>query len=111
MFKKNYAKTDTLDQNKFFNKIKMIAGKFQQVRDAVAMFYCLKDPATPLPIKAAITATLIYLVVPTDAIFDMLPGGFIDDAAVITATLAIVQQFITDDHYRLADQFLNQIGK
>ncbi|HYX10206.1 MAG TPA: YkvA family protein [Bacteroidales bacterium] len=39
-----------------------------------------------------IIAGLLYLVSPVDAIFDFLPGGFIDDATVLIWVFSLIQE-------------------
>ncbi len=101
-----------IEENRFFEKMRQAAGKIPFAREAAAMFYCLKDPLTPWAPKVSIASALAYFIFPADAIPDVLaPVGYGDDAAVIFATLRIVYDFITDEHWAKADQFLRITGE
>ena len=53
-------------------------------RDAVVLFHALRDPATPLPIRAAIVALGLYTVSPVDVLPDLaLLFGWADDLALL----------------------------
>jgi uncharacterized membrane protein YkvA (DUF1232 family) len=76
-------------------------------REAVAMYHCLLDPATPLRVKATIVGALLYFVAPLDAIPDALvPVGWTDDVAVLLAAWQVVQLWVTAEHLSRADEFL-----
>ncbi len=91
----------------FLAKAKKYAGKIPFIPDAVAMYYCMLDPETPLWAKSTIAAALVYFIVPFDAIPDVLgPIGFTDDAAVIATALATVERFVTDEHRGRAKKWL-----
>ncbi len=64
---------------------------------ALLLFYTLAHPDTPTWAKALIVAALGYLISPIDAIPDFLPGGFVDDAAALAATVAALGAYITAD--------------
>lgn len=83
-----------------------LAGKIPFARDAIAMVYALQDPNVPLAKKATIGAALLYFLSPFDLIPDFLPGGYLDDAAVIVAAFKSVQDIITDEHLARADALL-----
>jgi uncharacterized membrane protein YkvA (DUF1232 family) len=97
--------TETFDDGAFWDKIRVFAGKIPFAKDVVAMWFAMKDPATPVWAKAAIAGALIYFVSPVDAIPDFLPGGFLDDAGVIAACLATVEMYVTDTHRNSAENF------
>ncbi len=60
--------------------------------DALAAWFCARDPATPTKVKAILLGAVAYFVLPLDVIPDVLPFlGFTDDAAVIGAALAAVR--------------------
>ena len=53
-------------------------------RELLVLLHALRDPATPLPIKAATVLLGLYLVSPVDAISDLLPVlGWADDVALL----------------------------
>jgi uncharacterized membrane protein YkvA (DUF1232 family) len=68
------------------------------VRKALQLFYVLRRPETPAWAKRTVIGALAYLVLPIDAIPDLLPlVGFTDDLAVITAALSTVAFYVNDD--------------
>lgn len=69
---------------------------------ALTLFYCMKDGDTPAWAKAKIAAALGYFIWPIDLIPDALPGGYIDDIAVMTAATAVVAASIKKVHRRKA---------
>ncbi|MGF1480862.1 MAG: YkvA family protein [Cyanophyceae cyanobacterium] len=90
----------------FLKQAKSFIGYVPFVRDAVAMYYCLIDPQTPVYTKGTIAAALAYFVSPVDAIPDVIAGlGFTDDASVIATVLATVSTSITDEHRQKAEEF------
>ena len=75
----------------FWPKIRKVAARVPFVSEALAVWYCARDDATPVAAKGMMLAALAYFVVPTDAVPDFIAGlGYTDDAAVFTAMLAIV---------------------
>ena len=92
----------------FFKKVKRTIGRVPFVPDAVALYFCMRDPITPLWVKSAIAAGLIYFVSPIDAIPDLIGlVGYADDAAVIGTVLATVKNHLTEEHRRKAKAWLN----
>lgn len=82
------------------------------LRDAVAMFFCLKDPETPRTVKALIVAALGYFIFPLDAIPDLAPViGFLDDAGVIAAALAAIVSRIQPRHREQAEGLLKKLRR
>ncbi|MDP2361394.1 MAG: YkvA family protein [bacterium] len=97
----------TFDQKGFWKKVGRLAKILPFIRTAVAMFYCMIDGATPLPVKAAVAGALAYFVMPLDLIPDFLPiVGYGDDAGVVTATYALVRSYVSAEHYARADHKL-----
>ncbi len=91
----------------FWPKIRRVAAKVPFAGDALSIWFCARDPATPAGAKAMIMAGLAYFVVPTDAIPDFLAVvGFTDDAAVIAALLAIVGKNLKPRHKAEAQELL-----
>jgi uncharacterized membrane protein YkvA (DUF1232 family) len=80
-----------------FREGKLIQGTLNQV---AAMFIMLKDPGVPLAAKAEVAAALLYFLNPLDLIPDLLPGGLVDDVALLGVTWKMIQRHITEDHRR-----------
>ncbi len=83
-----------------FARIKKAAARIGRplVEKALYLYFALKNPKTPAWAKRVIYGALAYLVLPVDAIPDLLPGvGFTDDLSVITAALATVSLYINAD--------------
>lgn len=97
---------DHYSEGKFRGFIGRAASRFPSIRQAVAMFYTLKDPSTPAWAKAVIVAVLGYVVCPMDVIPDPLPGGLIDDVAAVGAAYALIGHLIPNKHWKKADRIL-----
>ncbi len=83
-----------------------VAQKVPFSDDIVALYFCATDPAVPAKIKLAIGAALAYLVLPVDAIPDVLPVlGFTDDAAVLTTVYSLVSSYVNEEHRSRAKAF------
>ncbi|HAQ35557.1 MAG: hypothetical protein CMF74_02045 [Maricaulis sp.] len=70
-------------------------GKMRGVGDLVAsaqrLYRLMKSPQTPRWVKLMAVSSLGYLILPTDAVADLIPvAGLIDDASLIAATLAAI---------------------
>lgn len=91
----------------FWPKMRKVAGKIPFAADALALFWCARDPETPAAAKGLMFAALAYFVLPTDVIPDMLAGlGFADDAAVIAAVIGIAGKHLKPRHKQAAERFL-----
>lgn len=66
-------------------------------RSAVTLWCVLKSPDTPLWARTTIVAALAYFVWPIDLLPDPLPGGLLDDAAVLGLALAEIELFVTPE--------------
>ncbi len=96
----------------FWPALKKAARKIPFAREAVALYYCARDPETPAGAKAMMMAALAYFVMPMDAIPDMLVGvGYTDDAAVIATVLALVSRHIKPRHTDAAEGFLDRLAR
>ena len=96
----------TKAESKFLPKLKKLIGKVPFARDALAMYFAMLDQAVPLWAKLTIALALVYFIVPTDVIPDYLLGvGYIDDAGIIAAALKTVDVFVSESHFKLADQW------
>ncbi|MDP1872861.1 YkvA family protein [Phenylobacterium sp.] len=93
----------------FWPKIVRTASKIPFASDAVAVWFCARDPATPRAAKGMMLAALAYFVMPADAIPDVLAVvGFTDDAAVFAAMLALVGRYVKPRHKVEAQAFLDR---
>ena len=93
----------------FWAKLKRFAGKVPFVDDVVAAYFCALDPATPMRVRGMLFAALAYFILPTDFIPDMLAGlGFADDAALLTAVLALVSSHVSPTHRAAAARALDK---
>lgn len=92
--------------------LRRLAARIPFAEDALAAWYCTRDPATPRRVRLTLLAALGYLVLPVDAIPDILPIiGFGDDAAVIAAAMAAVAGSITEAHRQSARDTLEGFRK
>jgi uncharacterized membrane protein YkvA (DUF1232 family) len=103
------AAAEQYNDDSFWEKLKghaQVAGE-SVVRQALELYYSSKDPATPLWAKNIIYGALAYLILPADAIPDVLPVvGFTDDLGVITAALAAIVSHVGPDTKAKADSKL-----
>lgn len=96
----------------FLPKLKRVAARIPFAADLVQVWYCARDPETPVGAKALMMAALAYFVVPTDAIPDMIAGiGFTDDAAVLAAVLATVGRYLKPRHKDAARAWLENLAR
>lgn len=97
-------------EKSFWAKIAQVGKKVPFTRDALAMYFCMMDPTTPLWAKATIVGALGYFIFPFDAIPDILiPLGFTDDAAIIAAVLTLIRLLIKEEHWAKADRVLTNL--
>jgi len=96
----------------FLPKIRKVAAKIPFAADALSVWWCARDPATPMAAKGMMMAALAYFVLPTDVIPDVLPAlGMTDDAAVIAAVIAIVGKNLKSRHKDAARAFLDKLSR
>ena len=94
----------------FWPKVRRVAGKIPFARDAVAVWFCARDPQTPTAAKGMMLAALAYFVLPTDALPDVLAGiGFTDDAAVLAALISLLGSNLKPRHREAADAALAKL--
>lgn len=85
--------------NRLFALLKRTAKALPFAEDALAAWYCARDPATPARVKVILISAVAYFVLPVDLIPDLIPVlGFTDDAAVIAAALAAVASELKPGH-------------
>jgi uncharacterized membrane protein YkvA (DUF1232 family) len=96
----------------FWPKIRKVATRIPFADDALSVWFCAMDPATPTRAKALMMAGLAYFVLPTDAIPDVLAVvGFTDDAAVFAALMAVVGRNLRPRHKLEAKRLLKQLAQ
>ena len=94
----------------FWPKITRTAARIPFADQALAAGYAARDPETPMAAKGMIFAGLAYFVLPVDAIPDIFAGiGYTDDAAVITAVLAMVGANIKRRHRDKAEDAVQRL--
>ena len=99
-------------RNDFWSKIRRLAGKLPFVEDIVAAYYCALDPATPLRVRGMLLAAIAYFILPFDFVPDIIAGlGFADDAALVTAVVALVSAHITPIHRAAARALDKELPK
>lgn len=92
----------------FWKKLLKVAGRIPFSEEAGAAYYCVRDPATPVRVKAILLAALAYFVTPADLIPDVVAGfGFTDDATVLMAAMGLVSSHIKPTHRRHAREALH----
>jgi uncharacterized membrane protein YkvA (DUF1232 family) len=90
---------------------KKIAAHMPYLTEAVAMYYTMNDPRTPMQPKLVIAGSLLYLVSPVDVIPDAIPGvGQLDDMAVLLGALKFVYDMINPEHMKQAQAWLISQG-
>jgi uncharacterized membrane protein YkvA (DUF1232 family) len=105
-----FSRDAALVRNGFVNKMKAVARRIPFAEDAVAAWFCTRDPATPFQVRATLIGALAYFVMPFDVVPDIVAGlGFTDDAAVLLAALKIVGSHISDAHRARARRWLQSI--
>lgn len=104
-----FAERERKVRRDFWAKLRRFAGQVPFVEDIVAGYYCALDPATPMRVRGMLLAAIAYFILPFDFVPDLLAGlGFADDAALITAVLALVSAHITDAHRAAAARALDK---
>lgn len=93
----------------FWDKIKSFAkaaGR-EVIEKALYLYYAAQESDTPVWAKTVIYSSLLYFIVPIDAIPDFTPVvGYTDDLGALAAALATVSMYITEDVKRQAKQKL-----
>ena len=100
----DYETQEKMVREGLWTKLRRAIGSIDFACEAVAAWYCARDPATPARVKAILIGALAYFILPTDVIPDVLIGlGFTDDAAVFWAAWQAVSSHITEDHRQQAE--------
>lgn len=98
-------------EHDFWKKLAQQAKKMGRslLEQALKLFYAAQDPETPHWAKITIYATLAYLVLPLDAVPDVLPGiGYSDDLGVLAAAMSAVALYVKEEHIQKARQTLKR---
>src|SRR3546814_14721632 len=83
-----YRRDEARVDGGFWAKLRRHGRRVPFLGDAVAAYYCARDPRTPLRVKATLMAALAYFVMPADMVPDLIAGlGFTHDAAVLPAAI------------------------
>ena len=84
-------------------------GRKEIVEKALVLYYCLQDDDTPAWARGTIMGALGYLILPADAVPDILPGaGYTDDLAVLGVAFALVLAHIKPEHKRMAREKMKE---
>ncbi|MDW9478726.1 DUF1232 domain-containing protein [Sinorhizobium meliloti] len=90
--------------------IKRATSRIPFIDDVLAMYYCAIDPKTPVKVRVVIGATLLYLVMPVDAIPDFLAMvGYSDDITALMVLVKLVSAHVTDTHRQKAQSRLDAL--
>lgn len=96
----------------FFRHFGTMGRRMSFLREAVVLFYCLRDSRTPKGVRLAILAAIGYLLAPVDLIPDVLLGlGWLDDAAVVGMVMKLAERYILPEHVLKAKKFTPFSGK
>lgn len=106
MSQKDYSKE--YSDKKILNKIVKLPGTAgcSILKSATSLYVLLREPTVPVWAKATIIAALGYFICPIDAIQDFLPGGYIDDAMLLSLVVANCYGFINKDIQNKVDALL-----
>ena len=64
------------------------------LRSALTLYVLLKESDIPVWAKGSAIAALVYFISPIDAIPDFLPGGYVDDLAMMVLLLGQLNVFV-----------------
>ena len=102
-----YARDRVEVEADFWGRLRRALGRIPFAEDAVAAYYCARDPATPLRVKAILMGALAYFILPADTIPDFIGAlGFTDDAAVLAVALRAVMPHVEERHWAKARAIL-----
>lgn len=100
------AKKEEYVKEGFLKKIKKHAAKIPFAKDAVTMYFCAIDSNTPLSARIIAMGALAYILLPFDAIPDVILAlGYTDDAAAFWAAYKIISVHVTDVHRQKAKEW------
>lgn len=98
------------DEPRLWRKLVRVAARIGFADQLVAAWYCARDPATPMHVRAVLLGALGYFLLPADMVPDIIAGiGFTDDASVIAAVLTTFARNITEGHREAARRRLDEL--
>jgi uncharacterized membrane protein YkvA (DUF1232 family) len=107
-----FARNKARVERGFWAKLRRNLGRIPFVEDAIAAYFCARDPDTPLRVKAVLLAALAYFIIPTDMIPDFLVSfGFTDDAAVLYVAVTSVAGHVNERHRKAARRVLVRLRR
>lgn len=87
----------------FWPKMRRVVAHVPFADQALAVWFCARDPETPFAARGMMMAALAYFVLPADAIPDIVPAlGYTDDAAVFAALMALIGRNLKPRHQAAA---------
>lgn len=92
---------EAFEERSFWSTLSRFAGRIggAGVRQALTLYFAMRDPDTPRRAKATIAGALGYLVVPIDVIPDVLVGvGYGDDVTALALAAGVVAMHIKPEH-------------
>jgi uncharacterized membrane protein YkvA (DUF1232 family) len=94
--KANSSYSSAYSKQSFWQKIRTLSGAYRALKyKAILLWLLLKDDEVPFLVKTSIITALGYLITPIDLIPDFLPGGLIDDGAVLAGVLKLADSYVT----------------
>lgn len=98
------------DERRFWRKLGRVLAHIPFAEDLVASWYCAKDRATPMRVRALLWGSLVYFVTPADLVPDYLIGlGFTDDAAVLAMVMSLLGHYVMPRHRAIAEAKLEAL--
>ncbi|MBK8207828.1 MAG: DUF1232 domain-containing protein [Planctomycetes bacterium] len=83
-------------KDEFWGKLKSAMGKVPFARDAVALYYLIKDGKVPFSLRGTAVLALLYFISPLDFVPDTIPIiGFVDDAMVVATAMSVLADVLT----------------
>ena len=105
-----HRRDEALVERSFWRKLRRYGRHIPFLRDAVAAYYCARDPATPLRVKAVLMGALAYFVMPADMVPDIIAWlGFTDDATVVMAAIQVISPHIKERHHVQAQAAIDRL--
>jgi uncharacterized membrane protein YkvA (DUF1232 family) len=101
-------------EDRFWDKLKKlsVAAGMKVAYVGLLLFYAVQSPRTPLKAKIQIYGALGYLILPLDAIPDLLPAiGYVDDfGALMLAVRAVSSNIDEDVKHKAKDKMKSLFG-
>ena len=91
---------------KLFRYFGTMGRRMSFMREAVTMFFCIRDARTPLFVRVVLIGAIGYLLTPVDLVPDVLVGlGWLVDTAVSAAAMRLARAYIQPEHVMAAKRF------